>query len=216
MTGEVETVAQIPAIKPPSSPQELREWMVEDYTRMHIGYGGPTDRRDVERRVLSDLAITDAVAREARHAPPPPKPDPAEVRAERRGGLDQKAAEVGATIDHGQLTVKRQPVAIAHAASLPTDRWSFAKGRLARIMSGATNHPDPKIATSTCEVPALALRAYKLFAQFATARYLPRQRDEANPFFGLSVIDRGRLLQRLVEDICDASTGRLGPWLVPK
>lgn len=216
MTSEVETVAQIPAIKPPSSPQELREWMVEDYTRMHIGYGGPTDRRDVERRVLSDLAITDAVAREARYAPAPSKPDPAEVRAERRGGLDQRAAEVGATIDHGQLAVKRQPVAIAHAASLPTDRWSFAKGRLARIMSGATNHPDPKIATSTCEVPALALRAYKLFAQFATARYMPRQRDEANPFFGLSVLDRGRLLQRMVEDICDASTGRLGPWLVPK
>lgn len=215
-------IATIPAIRQPSSPHEARDWIVEDYSRMAQCYGGyagtDTPRADIERRVVRDLIVTDAVTREeaGRIRPGPSADSLADKQAKRARSSDRRVSEIGGTIDRGQIQVQRATVPIAHATTLPTDRFSFAKGRLMRIMAGASRHPDPAVSTSTCEIPELALRAFKLYAHFALARHRPRQCDEQNPFYGLSLLDRGRLLQRMVEDICDASTGRMGPWLVPK
>ena len=48
------------------------------------------------------------------------------------------------------------------------------------------------------------------------SRQAPRPGDEANPFHGLDPIDFGAKFQRMIEDICDRSTSKLGPWWVPK
>ncbi len=212
MSGE----SPIPALSPPRSPQELREWTVEDYTVMNRSMGLPADREVVERQAVRDLELYDAVRREAPVAAPPSAEVQREMRATRQERVDAKAAEKGATIQRGQQRVVRRPNQIMHGKATPGTRWSYALGRLQRIISGATKHADPAVATSTCELPRLALEVYRMYAQVALRHMPPRPGDEANPFYGLSQIDFGRVLQRKVEDICDRSTGRLGPWFVPK
>ena len=49
------------------------------------------------------------------------------------------------------------------------------------------------------------------------ANYMMRGRESRqNPFNGLSEHDCRRALVRFTEDICDASSGRMGPWWVPR
>lgn len=208
------------ALVPPRSPQELREWTVEDYGRMARRFGADDDRAALERRALSDLQIADAVKRET---PPPLPPNVDTIRHQRetrQERVDARAAAVGAEIQRGQVQVVSRKDPLLHGKTMPDDKWSFAKGRSARIMSGATQHSDPKIATSTCEMPALALRLYTIYACLSVARSLEKSamrfRVRDNPFAGFNAKDRVRILRRLVEDVCDESSGRLGPWWVPK
>ena len=210
------TEAVIPALVPPRSPQELREWTVEDFTVMNRSQGLPDAREVVERQVVRDLELYDAVKREHPVPLAPTPSDVAEQRATRQEKIDARAAEKGATIQRQPGQVVSRPNIIEHGRPTPGSRWSYALGRLKRIVAGATNHPNPVIATSTCEMPKLALEVYRMYAQVATRRVPMRPGDEANPFYGLSQVDFGRVLQRKIEDIADRSSGRLGPWFVPK
>lgn len=210
------TEAAIPALIPPRSPQELREWTVEDYSVMNQAMGLPADREAVERMAVRDLELYDAVMRERTSTAPTPSAEAvAEQRASRQERVDAKAAEKGATIQRRDTTW-RVPNKIEHAKAMPGSRWSYAMGRLKRILDGATNHPDPMVATSTCEIPALAREVFRIQAWVFTRRVPPRPQDEQNPFYGLSEADYVRVLQRRIEDVCDLSSGRLGPWWIPR
>ncbi len=205
----------IPALVPPRSPQELREWTVEDYAVMNRSMGLPADPAVVERQAVRDLELYDAVQREHVPIAPPSTAAVAEQRATRQEKVDARAAEKGATIQRTDGTI-RVPNRIEHARPIAGSRWSYALGRLKRIVAGATNHPNPMIATASCELPKLAREVFRIQAWIYTRRAPQRPQDEKNPFAGLSEADYVRVLQRKIEDICDKSTGRLGPWYVPK
>jgi hypothetical protein len=212
----------IPALRPAASPQELREWTVEDYTVMARAMGLPSDRETIERQAVSDLSLYDAIQREDYRTPPSaPSPEKqAEERQSRAQNLDVHMAEKhGAQVMRGDEKVVSQRGKIMHATSAPTDRWSNAKARVFRICQGRTNHPDPVVATSTCEMPKLALALFKIQA-FVITRHVPPWKlppgSEANPFFGLKPDEYMKKMQRMIEDVCDKSTGRMGPWHVPK
>lgn len=208
------------------SPQAMREAMVADELAIAARAGVPLSTRDAEAMVARDLAVFDAVEREA---PAVESGAPSAVeQAERREENTRRRAEALAEADASSAhLVDARKSAVLQAASMPTDRWSYAKGRLSRLLRGYSKHPDPAKAAANCDQPALAVEIVSLM--YAVARTQahrqagtwPRRRpryEESNPFWGVSRQDFGRVLMRLAEDICDRSTGMpgYGPWWVPK
>ena len=209
----------IPALRPPSSPQELRDSMVEDFMVMNRSMGLPDDRPTVERQALTYLHVHDAVQREAPAPPPPPtREERAAAERDRAKRLDERAAERHqAHIMRGHERVVSTKNAVMHAKTLPTDRWSYAKARIARICEGVINHPDIVKATAGCTMPKLAREVFRIQGFVLTRHTPPNQMppgSERNPFFGMSEADYAAKFRRLIEDICDRSTGRLGSWYV--
>lgn len=198
----------------PLTGRALRDRTIRDYRRAAERAGQPVDARAIESLAIHDCEVFDAVTRAARPSVPA-KPDP-ELEAKREAVLDDMAAEVGVEIDRGDVAYKRAPIGRLHTSHVPTSRAAYATARIQRIVSGATADRNPRVATSTCEIPELAFEVYRLFAQVATRGRKPRPGDEANPYHGRSDVDVSRMIDRAVEDICDRSSGRLGPWWVPK
>jgi hypothetical protein len=129
--------------------------------------------------------------------------------------VEAEVNKLGGTTRMDRLRVKRRKLNALHDDG-GAERWQSAKGRVVRIMAGATVNTNRVVAYSTCELPHLAFALFRIYANVALRMRMPRPGDEPNPYFGLSDIDANRLLQRQVEDICDLSTGRLGSWRTPK
>ena len=208
------------------SPQAAREAMVADEIAISVRAGSPLSRTEAERLIARDLATYEAVKREAPAPWTPSAPtaeESAEIRAERRA----QRAEALATADASQpAMIDARPSAVLQATSLPTDRWSLAKGRLRALLKGYGTHPNPDIAAASCDQPKLAAEIVILMHAAArtqkrrqTGRWgKPPRYERTNPFWGVSRADFGRVLQRLAENICDRSTSMpgYGPWHVPK
>lgn len=201
----------IKALKPLLTPREIRDATVRDYTRAAERAGIRVDSETIERVAVADCELYDAVQRGASAAPAAPKID--RKRAERRDvlgdALDQNKAQLA------PRSIK-QSIPILNGKTKRGTRWSYALGRIKRIVEGANQNSDPRIAFSTCEIPKLAYEVFRLHAFVALRKQPPRPGAEQNPFYGLSNADFGRVLQRKIEDICDQSCGRMGPWFVPK
>ncbi len=210
------TFAPIKRLRPLLTPQEIREATVRDYTRAAERAGAPSDARTIERQAVADCELVD------RYNAGNPAPDPAKVGAARKAEKVKRAAKrANAYADAGLEVVApmRTTPQIVRTAHMPCEtdtRWMLARGRAKRILEGTAASSDPFTATRTATIPDLAFRLMRIYADFATRNIPRRQGDEANPFFGLKPGDTARVLQRLVEDVCDASSGRMGPWFVPK
>lgn len=194
----------------------LKERTVRDYTRAAERAGGPIDHAAIERLAVHDCQVYDAVMRDQASAPAKRgEPDP-EREAKRTAAVDEMAAEVGARIDHGDIEYEERPIPILSAKPLPQTRLAQMLMRVQRILAGATPTKDLRASVLTCDAPDLALEVLKLHAWIVTRHRKPRDRDEANPFHGLSELDCSKLYQRRLEDICDRSNARLGfgPWWV--
>lgn len=187
---------------------ELKARTVRDYTRYAERAGVPTDAAGLERLAVADLELADAYDREVENGPAKLKPEQIQRQ---RATLDEAAAAEGAEIVTGR-TIRRE-IAALHAKPRPGSKWSFAMGRLARILQ-RPNLPS-RTPWEDCEIPHLAKRVYRIQA-FVTFRHLARVGSEENPLHGLSDADFQRKFRRMIEDICDASSSKLGPWWVPK
>lgn len=215
----------IAPLRPPASPSDMRAGMVADELAIAARAGVKLEPREAEQLVDRDLAIFDAVARDAPAYWSPTPSSPAEQRehaAER--GAKKRELLATAMAAQPELVPARKSRAL-QAPSLPGERWSYAKGRIKRLLAGLTPHVNPKIAASTCDQPALAEEVIVMFWQVATTQgrrqsgqWGPEPPGEHNPFWGVSMKDFGRVLQARVESICDRSTGcpGYGPWWVPK
>lgn len=198
----------------PVTGTDLRDVTVRDYKRAAERAGMPIDLAEIERQATADCETYDAVRR-AVVPTGPAAPDPAKEQ-EKADELDRQAADAGATIIRDQRKIVRKKLAALHATPKPGSRWSLALGRIARIVSGATPSTDRRKLVSTCEIPALAWEVMRIQAYVVTRHVPPRFGDEINPFYGLSTRDFTRKFQRMIEDVADQSTGKLGPWFVPK
>lgn len=214
------------ALVAPPSPCAAREAMVADELAIAARAGVPMTTADAEQWVSRGLAIYEAVEREAPSTWTPTAPTPAEAQeraTERQARKAESLAEVAAS---QPMMVDARLSRVAHATSVPTDRWSLAKGRVSMLLRNATPHVSPTIQAATCDQPALAERLIVLFHEAARTQgrrhsglWGKRPRYERrNPFWGIGPGDFGKVLQRLVEDICDQSTGcpGYGPWRVDK
>lgn len=201
----------VPGIGRRLSPHELREATIRDYMAAAKRAGLRVDRAALERQAVADCEMADAYRRAHPISPNAPRPDP----KVRKAKIEAELAEQGVRMVDATQT-RKQTVADFHTR--PTgERAALRNGRVAMICRGATANPDRAVAYSTCEIPHLAFALFRVKADFtASFFWRPRPGDEPNDFYGLSLEDKGRLLIRKVEDICDLSSGRLGPWLVSK
>ena len=211
------------ALAPLLTPLALKEATVRDYTKAAERAGVPVDAREIERQAVADCHVYDGVTREARPARQQTPEELAEIRRIRRESMEREQAAAGAVqIKPGM--VKRRRVKQMHALPEADSRWKLALDRVALLLRGVKS-PIGRTANldaartymfEDCPVPRLADEIDRIRALMVVRDRMPRPGDEPNPFFGMNKDDAGNLLQRMLEDICDRSTGKLGPWRTPK
>lgn len=220
-----EPATEFPARKelvPITDPLALRDRTVRDYARAMGTPGMPSTSAGIEALAKADLHLSDAYHRDTPTGMAPTASQQAAAAEAKRETAEERARELGAEIVRGgQPATEFGPQVDLPPEYGASERWRLAKGRLARICAGAgapRRHPDGSFdfaaMTSTCVMPRLAYRYLAAWFNF-DLRHVP-QTARHNPFYGMPAREASLRLSREVEDICDASTGRLGPWFVPK
>ena len=193
-------------MKPLVTGTALKDATVRDYRRAFERSGQSVDSAALDRLAVADLTLADNFEHVGT-----PKAKPARDKATERKTLEQEAQASGASIVTGQM-IKRE-IASLHAKPIPGSKWSYAMGRLARILA-RPNLPSRR-PWEDCEIPRLAKRVYELKA-FVLFRHMEKVGDQVNPLFGLNARDFERKFRAMTIQICDESTGRLGTWWTPK
>ena len=215
LTGGVRPEDYRPApLRPLTTPQEIKEATVRDYATAMQRAGVTVNADELDKAAASHLALLDQL--KAGHDPtrrpqaaPAPSMAQAAVEADPDAGV--KLRERGAP----------DLVAPLHGKGRRDGKWAHARARLRRILEGMTPQfrqtaqgaeLDFEASTQTAQIPQLARRYYRLWGNFLHRH----RRSRHNPFAGLSDNDACRMFVAEVYAICDASTGRLGQWWVPR
>mgnify|MGYP006921300508 CR=1 FL=1 len=201
----------------PLSPIQLREATERDYRAAMTAHGIPFTDDSIRDQAIADLKLVDAATRlgeigGARPAAVDPEP------AKERPDILAKAHEENKTRPVSPLN-RPQPLRSRLFHGIPArfgPRWPYAVARIGRICEGATATGEIGGGVDTATVPKLAKAFALLYANFMTRGLPPPPRGQVdhNPFRHQSDADALRILERKVEDICDASTGVLGSWYV--
>lgn len=201
-------------MKPPSD-IELRQAVVQDYKRNAERAGQTPDMNAIEAQVLKDLAMVDMYDAEQAS-----KPARVPVKKERDIRTDELTAEIEA--NNLKVYVKDDPTDkpgdMICDATPKSERAVRMFGRIKQILRprgdiGAMARRGNTIAESTieCTDPELALEFLELWTWYMPLRMLASSK---NKFYWLNDGDAAKLFIRGLEDICDRSTGRFGPWWV--
>ena len=197
-------------------PLTVRDRMIRGYTRSYQRAQIEMTPQQIEAQVIADCQLVDA-ARAAGDLNGAPKPrDPAEPVKHRPDLVQQAAQEQGVSTDpRGKAIRSRRvhgnPVAIS-------ERWGCAAGRIKRILECVNRKTSSLVvAVESAEgnLAVLAAEFAELWSNFLLREQPPPLTgNDRNPFRGMTTRDAARKFQRLVEDICDRSTGVLGHWYV--
>lgn len=194
-------------------PHTIRERMIAGYTRSYAHSQIPMTPREIEQQVVADCELVDA-ARAAGDIDTAPRSAPVQPPAPRPDPVAQAAAENGLrTNASGQIVRFR---VLHDDPTKISERWGYAAGRIKRILEGIRRDTSSLVvAVEHAECGKLATEFADLWAHFK--QFMgppPKTGPDRNPFRGLSTKDAARKFQRLVEDICDRSTGipGFGPW----
>lgn len=198
-------------------PQTIRERMVKSYADGYRRAGQSVSNRDIERLVISDCEMVDNAKAAGDIATDTKKKKKPAPRVSRPDPLKEALAETGTRLNVGDIGANKNVVRTKalHANPLMTsERWGAAAARIQRILEGVRKDTSSLVvAVEDAEIGVLATQYADLWSHFMT-RYqaAPLSGNDRNPFRGMSDRDAARKFQRLTEDICDRSTGRLGPW----
>lgn len=184
-------------------PHWVRDTLIEDYRETARKRGVEPALADLETVVMGDLANYEAVTREQRKAAPRRKeqPAPSAVGAPAKALADETGWQVAKRPLPDKPPRKR-------FASFLDQKPENAKQAAAIMRLGQVLQPKSWFRPSQTmdyTVPRLAQRFVE------TMQELDRGMGE---FEGKSAEDARRIVWRRVEDICDQSTGALGPWWV--
>lgn len=207
---EPETATYRPAkLVPLQSAIQVREATVRDYVRNAQRAGIDVPVRTLEALALHDCQMADAyLTRGEDLSPKRVKKAPQKRVTE----LVQPKDDIDLALKAAPAAERRDRPMTYQDFTAISARWPFAMGRLKRILAGAQGNKDPLLVAMSCEMPDLAVEVLRL-----QRNYLMRGRDSRhNPFRGLNEIDCRRALVRAIEDICDRSSSRMGPWWVPR
>ena len=201
-------------MKPPSD-IGLKEVLVSDYAGAAKRSGLPVDMGDIERQVLSDLDMV-----EQYNAEQALKPAHVPVKKERDIRTDELEAELA---DKNMRAYVRDipddeegdPILDAAPKS---ERMIRAFGRVKQFMRprgdvGAVARRGGALRDCVveCTDPELSLEFLELWTWYGPLRRMPSKK---NTFFYLNEYDAAAKFIRGLEDICDRSTGKFGPWWV--
>lgn len=195
--------------------QELRAQMARDYAAAFRRAGLAESHAATlgDARALAELQIVAAAQRNGEIGGGGPRPKADKPGAFRPDVLQAAYDEGGFTRPTGDAVKFRSLHARPQTVS---ERWGYAVARISRILEGAGRAATFEDGLKNATIPALAKRFADLQGWFFTMGAPPptNGRADPNPFRGLSSKDASRKFMRLVEDICDASTGVLGSWYV--
>jgi hypothetical protein len=188
--------------------------MVAGYMQGYTRAGISMSLRDVEKQVLADCDLVDNARKAGDLAAPGAKPNKKKERKARPDPLLAAQRETGLDL---RVNEKRQVVRSKTFNANPmltSERWGAAAARIKRILEGVRKDTSSLVvAVEDAELGVLATQYADLWGHFMT-RYQapPLSGNDRNPFRGMNDRDSARKFQRLVEDICDRSTSRLGAW----
>jgi hypothetical protein len=121
------------------------------------------------------------------------------------------AAEAGLRVTKDAKNEAYRPTALYGRPV--SERSMNMHARLHRILEGAGGRSTPSEALANATHPKLAKEFVALWFFFMTRHSAPPVTGiDPNPFRNLSELDAGAKLHRLLENICDRSTGKMGPW----
>lgn len=202
-------------MKPPSD-IGLRQVLVQDYKRNAERAGATPDMGSIERQVLADLAMVDQYEAEQASKPAPvaAPPKPRDIRTDE---LDKECADKNLRAYVKDNPTDKPGDMICDAVP-KSERAVRMFGRIKQIMRprgdiAAMARKGNTIAECTieCTDPALSLEFLELWTWYMPLRGLPSPK---NRFYWLSDGDAAKAFIRGLEDICDKSVGKFGPWWV--
>jgi len=199
------------------TPQELREATVRDFKRAFLASGRVVSDQEVEKIALASLDLVEAAERVGDVSTAPKSKvvkDPEEPVVERSKDALHAAFEARGVHQAEGGAVRYR--ALHGRPQMTGERWGYACGRINRILEGAGMATTFGEAVKNATIPKLAKKFADLYGWFLTrdAPPPPIGKDDPNPFRHLAPKDAGKKFVRLVEDICDESTGLLGSWYV--
>lgn len=182
-------------------PHWVKDALLADYSRIARQNATGASAADVERLVLSDLATYEAVQRDTRPTAPRPKRAP---NAAPSAAVTALAQDMGCDVFKRPLAPKRKQSFVAFLDKQPASpKQAAAIMRLGQILQPASRF-RPSV-----EFDYVLPRLAQAFAEMMQRLDLGR-----GEFEDKSANDCERIVWRAVEDLCDKSTGRLGPWWV--
>lgn len=199
-------------------PLVMKERMVRSYLQSYERAGIEMTQEQVEQQVVADCELVDA-ARAAGELSGAPKADATPEPQNEKPDLVAIAAAEN-KLELGPRGQKMRPRSLYWNPQKVTERWGYAVGRIKRILEGTRKDTSSLIvAVEDAELRALATEYAELWSNYMTrAGKVPAGERDPNPFRndGVPMNDRdaSRKFMRMVEDICDRSTGKLGSWYV--
>ena len=196
----------------------MREHLVESYRQSYRRNGVELTQQQLERIVVADCELVDAAERAGElrgGGTPDPTPGPIRPNLIAQAEADNHKRLTLSEADRLATAIPVRPAVMHRNPMLVSERWGAACARIARIIEGVARASTFTAAVDGAELPTLARRYAEVWSYFLTRAKPPPVRGvDHNPFRGLSDRDASRKVMRLVEDICDASTGVLGSWYV--
>lgn len=194
-------------------PRTVRDRMISSYSKSYARAQIKMSQRDIERQVIADCQIVDN-AKAAGDIATGQRKKPAQAKRPRRNVVAEAQRDTRTTLSvdsAGQVVRTR---ALHSRPSMTSERWGYAAGRISRILEGVRRDTSSLVvAVEDAELGELAMAYADVWGYFMTRlQPPPLSGNDRNPFRGLSDRDAARKFQRLVEDICDRSTGKLGSW----
>lgn len=193
--------------RPNPDPQWVKETMVEDYKRIADRNGAAPSVGEIERIVLEDLRVSDAVDRDSK-APQAKKS--AAVRAEPSERVTKLAAELGMTLFRrapGQAFYQPRSTHADFLGRPPKNEKQAAA--IKRIAEITTHRSKVRLSKQTdFEVDVLARAFIEVRESLAANR---------EPFRSARQIDKERIFWNCIYTICDRSDSKFPRgWWIPK
>lgn len=200
------------------SPQEMVARLTASYLMSYHRAGRNVSPMDVAREAVAELEFVDAAKRagdgtKVDTKPSVPRGDPLkEAQIETGTRLSRERVDIDAVTTDSPHRLR--PVHLHRNPMTISERWGAATARIARILEGAAGSTLAG-AVANAQIPHLAKQYTETWGYYLTrSKPPPANRVDHNPFRGQSDKDASRKFMRLVEDICDKSTGVLGSWFV--
>lgn len=194
-------------------PLQIRDRMVRGYARSYERARIEMTPEQIEKQVIADCELVDAARRAGELSGKPKSSEPAKHRPD----IVQRAAQENGVRTDARGRVIRSRVLHGNPVAI-SERWGCAAGRIKRILEGANRKTSSLVVaveSSEGKLAVLATEYAELWANFLLREQpAPLTGNDRNPFRGMVTRDAARKFQRMVEDICDRSTGVLGHWYV--